>query len=120
VFTPLGKARALALAGCVLLVGLAFQVGDPMTAAQQKPAPKKGASNQPPPKPAPQKKGVPNKGGVQPIHFQHIREALAHLKVARKHLEHAQHHFGGHRVAALRDTTNAIRQAEQALASKGR
>ncbi len=44
-----------------------------------------------------------------------IREALAALRHAREHLEHAAHDFGGHRVEALKATDEAIRQLEMCL-----
>jgi hypothetical protein len=44
-----------------------------------------------------------------------IHDALAALRRAREHLEHAAHDFGGHREAALKATDNAIRQLELCL-----
>ena len=44
-----------------------------------------------------------------------IREALAALRHAKEHMEHAAHDFGGHRVEALRATDEAIRQLEVCL-----
>ena len=44
-----------------------------------------------------------------------IREALASLRRAKEHMEHAAHDFGGHRVEALRATDEAIRQLEVCL-----
>jgi len=44
-----------------------------------------------------------------------IREALAALRHAKEHMEHAAHDFGGHRVEALRATDEAIRQLELCL-----
>lgn len=44
-----------------------------------------------------------------------IRDALAALRNARAHLEHAAHDFGGHRADALRATDDAIRQLEICL-----
>ncbi len=44
-----------------------------------------------------------------------IREALAALRRAKEHMEHAAHDFGGHRVEALRATDEAIRQLEICL-----
>ncbi|HUK43087.1 MAG TPA: hypothetical protein VLW48_01460 [Candidatus Bathyarchaeia archaeon] len=41
-----------------------------------------------------------------------IREAIASLRRAKEHLEHAAHDFGGHRVEAIRATDEAIRQLE--------
>jgi hypothetical protein len=44
-----------------------------------------------------------------------IREALAALRRAKEHMEHAAHDFGGHRVEALKATDEAIRQLELCL-----
>lgn len=44
-----------------------------------------------------------------------IREAIAALRRAKGHMEHAAHDFGGHRVEALRATDDAIRQLEECL-----
>lgn len=44
-----------------------------------------------------------------------IREALAALRRAKEHMEHAAHDFGGHRVDALKATDEAIRQLEVCL-----
>jgi len=44
-----------------------------------------------------------------------IRDALAALRRAKAHMEHAAHDFGGHRVDALRATDEAIHQLELCL-----
>ncbi|MGH9718467.1 MAG: hypothetical protein ACRD4R_17290 [Candidatus Acidiferrales bacterium] len=44
-----------------------------------------------------------------------IRAALANLREAREHLNHGAHHFGGHRVAALKSVDEAIREAQICL-----
>jgi hypothetical protein len=44
-----------------------------------------------------------------------IREAIAALRRAKDHMEHAAHDFGGHRVDALRATDAAIHQLEECL-----
>jgi len=44
-----------------------------------------------------------------------IREAIASLRRAREHLNHAQHDFGGHRADAIRATDEAIRQLQLCL-----
>ena len=44
-----------------------------------------------------------------------IREAIASLRRAKEHLEHAAHDFGGHRVEAIRATDEAIHQLEECL-----
>ena len=43
-----------------------------------------------------------------------IREAIASLRRAKEHLEHAAHDFGGHRVEAIK-ADEAIRQVEICL-----
>jgi len=44
-----------------------------------------------------------------------IREALAALRRAKEHMEHAAHDFGGHRVEAIEATNKAIEQLEICL-----
>lgn len=44
-----------------------------------------------------------------------IREAIASLRRAKDHLEHAAHDFGGHRVEAIKATDEAIRQLQICL-----
>jgi hypothetical protein len=44
-----------------------------------------------------------------------IRDALAALRRAKDHMEHAAHDFGGHRVEALHATDEAIHQLEICL-----
>jgi len=44
-----------------------------------------------------------------------IREAIAAMRRAKEHMEHAAHDFGGHRVEAIRATDEAIRQLEICL-----
>ncbi len=44
-----------------------------------------------------------------------IRDAIASLRHAKEHMEHAAHDFGGHRVEALRATDEAIHQLEICL-----
>jgi hypothetical protein len=44
-----------------------------------------------------------------------IRAAIAALRRAKQHMEHAAHDFGGHRVEALKATDEAIRQLETCL-----
>jgi hypothetical protein len=50
-----------------------------------------------------------------PEHHPEIHEAIASLRRAREHLEHAAHDFGGHRVEALKATDEAIHQWEVCL-----
>ena len=44
-----------------------------------------------------------------------IHEAIAGLRRAKEHMEHAAHDYGGHRVEAIRATDEAIRQLELCL-----
>jgi len=44
-----------------------------------------------------------------------IKEALASLRRAKEHMEHAAHDFGGHRVEAIEATNRAIEQLEICL-----
>jgi hypothetical protein len=44
-----------------------------------------------------------------------IRGALASLRRAKEHMEHAAHDFGGHRVEAIEATNQAIKQLELCL-----
>lgn len=43
-----------------------------------------------------------------------IRAAIASIRRAKEHLEHASHDFGGHRAAALQACDAAIEQLQQA------
>jgi hypothetical protein len=47
--------------------------------------------------------------------YPEIRAAIATLRRAKEHMEHAAHDFGEHRVEALRATDEAIRQLETCL-----
>jgi hypothetical protein len=64
------------------------------------------AASNPPPAPA----AIP---AAEP--HPEIREAIASLRRARMHLDHAAHDFGGHRVDALRATDEAIHQLQICL-----
>lgn len=44
-----------------------------------------------------------------------IHDAIAALRNAKEHLEHAAHDFGGHRVDAIKATDEVIRQLEICL-----
>lgn len=44
-----------------------------------------------------------------------IRQAIAALRRAKEHMEHAAHDFGGHRVEAIEATNKAIEQLEICL-----
>jgi hypothetical protein len=50
-----------------------------------------------------------------PADHPEIHDALASLRRAKDHLEHAAHDFGGHRADALHATDEAIRQLEICL-----
>lgn len=50
-----------------------------------------------------------------PADHPEIREALASLRRAKDHLEHAAHDYKGHRVEAIRAIDNAINQLEICL-----
>lgn len=71
----------------------------------------------------PGRKAVPTASAAQPLPataipaepHPEIREAIAALRRAKAHMEHAAHDFGGHRVEAIRATDEAIHQLEDAL-----
>jgi hypothetical protein len=63
------------------------------------------------PAPVPQ----PNADPAMPADHPEIHDALAALRRAKDHMEHAAHDFGGHRVEALHATDEAIRQLEICL-----
>jgi len=44
-----------------------------------------------------------------------IREAIASLRRAKEHLEHAAHDFGGHRVEAIRAIDESLHQLQDCL-----
>jgi hypothetical protein len=60
--------------------------------------------------------GLPAAAAATPAE-QHpeIHDALAALRNAKGHLEHAAHDFGGHRAEALKATEEAIHQLEICL-----
>lgn len=62
------------------------------------------------PAPQPAAKALP----VPPPHPE-IRDAIASLRTARAHLQHAVHDFGGHRVDAIRSIDAAIEQLQACL-----
>ena len=64
----------------------------------------------PAPKPHP---GVPAAAAPEP--HPEIREAIASLRRAREHLDHAAHDFGGHRAEAIRAIDVAINQLQTCL-----
>jgi hypothetical protein len=86
-----------------LIVAVAFSVSVPA-------APKAGNANA---LPTPAATAVPA-NAIPPDHPE-IREAIASLRHAKEHMEHAAHDFGGHRVEAIRATDEAIHQLEICL-----
>jgi hypothetical protein len=90
------------LAAGVIVLALVFAGGSPAAPnGKAAPAATRAEPSQPPaaaPEPHPQ-----------------IREAIASLRRAKEHLEHAAHDFGGHRVEAIRATDEAIHQLEECL-----
>jgi hypothetical protein len=61
---------------------------------------------------APAAPGAPT---VPREHHPAIRRAIFALKAAKADMEHADHDFGGHRVAALEECDKAIAQLQEAL-----
>jgi len=49
-----------------------------------------------------------------------LRAAMANLRDAREHLDHAAHDFGGHRVAAIKAVDEAIHEVDEAMKYNGR
>jgi hypothetical protein len=66
---------------------------------------------------APAASALPARPAATPAAEPHpeIREALASLRRAKEHMEHAAHDFGGHRVEAIEATNQAIKQLEICL-----
>ena len=65
-----------------------------------------------PPVPKPQP-AVPAAPAAEP--HPEIRDAIASLRHAREHLDHAAHDFGGHRADAIRSIDEALRQLQICL-----
>jgi hypothetical protein len=100
------KARIVGLLA-VLSLFLAFALLSSTAAAPHKAnVPATPAANAPPATPAAATPAEPHP---------QIREAIAALRRAKEHMEHAAHDFGGHRVEALKATDEAIRQLEDCL-----
>lgn len=93
---------AIAVTALILAIGFSVSAPAAPNAANAKAVP--AAKAQP----------VPAKATPAEPHPQ-IREAIASLRRAKGHMEHAAHDFGGHRVEALRATDEAIRQLELCL-----
>ena len=93
------KIIGLLMVGCLALA-VAFVAGSPATTAAKAAAPAvTGAAA-----PAPAAEPHPE-----------IRQAIAALRRAKAHMEHAAHDFGGHRVEAIRATDVAIQQLQDCL-----
>lgn len=84
----------------LLILALTFPVAAP--AAPPSPRPKPTPAATPAAEPHPE-----------------IREAIASLRRAREHLQHAAHDFGGHRVEGPKVTDEAIHQLEICLKYDG-
>ena len=63
------------------------------------------------PAPAP----APAPGKATPADHPEIHDAIASLRHAREHLDHAAHDFGGHKVEAIRAIDEAIHQLDICL-----
>jgi hypothetical protein len=83
-------------ATAALILALTFPAAVPAAPPASHPQPGLAAIPAPPPHPE-------------------IREAIASLRRAREHLDHAAHDFGGHRVEAIKATDEAIRQLQLCL-----
>lgn len=86
-------------ASALLIIALAFSASAPAAPSGKAAAP---------PAPAATPAAVPQ---AHP----EIRDAIAALRRAKEHLEHAKHDFGGHRADAVRATDEAIHQLEVCL-----
>jgi hypothetical protein len=93
--------------GVVILTALIFAVAFSASA----PAAPNTASASAVPAPVP----APEPAKAVPADHPEIHEALASLRHAREHLDHAAHDFGGHKVEAIRAIDESIRQLEICL-----
>jgi hypothetical protein len=87
-----------------LVVSFAYTASTPA-------APNKANSNAPPTAAA--QPNTTTTTAVEP--HPEIRDAIASLRRAKEHMEHAAHDFGGHRVEAIRATDAAIHPLEDCL-----
>ena len=95
------KIIGLLMVGCLALA-VAFVAGSPATSAAKAPVPAVT--------------GAPAPAAANPAEpHPQIREAIASLRRAKEHMEHAAHDFGGHRVEAIKATDAAIHQLEECL-----
>ena len=93
------KHRIISLVVMMLLVlALTFPVAVPATLAAGNTQPAAGAT------------AAPTAEGHAEIH-----EAIASLRHAREHLQHAKHDFGGHRAEAVRAIDESIHQLQICL-----
>lgn len=90
------------IASLLALVTMVFVLGFPV-AVPAAPAPPKTQPKAITAPPAPEE------------HHPEIRDAIQSLRVARNHLEHANHDFGGHRVEAIKAIDEAIAQLQACL-----
>jgi len=103
------KLKILSLSGLVILA-LALCVSvTPTTASPKLPAAAAAAAA---PAAAPQPAAVP---AAQREGHPEIREAIASLRRAKDHLEHAAHDFGGHRVEAIKSIDESLKQLQDCL-----
>jgi len=104
------KLKILSLSGLVILA-LALCVSvTPTTASPKLPAAAAAAAAAP--AAAPQPAAVP---AAQREGHPEIREAIASLRRAKDHLEHAAHDFGGHRVEAIKSIDESLKQLQDCL-----
>jgi uncharacterized protein involved in copper resistance len=90
------------LIASIFVLALVFTVGSPAAPKAAAPASMTHAESAQPP------------AAAREAHPE-IREAIASLRRAKEHMEHAAHDFGGHRVEAIRATDVALRQLEDCL-----
>jgi hypothetical protein len=88
----------LALALCLSVNTTSASPKSPAVAAVSAAAPQPAAAPAAAPEPHPE-----------------IREAIASLRNAKGHLEHAAHDFGGHRVEAIKAIDESLRQLQDCL-----
>ena len=101
------KLKVLSLSALVILaLGLCLSVTTTTPASPKMPAAAAVPAATPQPAAAP---------AALPEPHPEIREAIASLRRAKDHLEHAAHDFGGHRVEAIKATDEAIHQLEDCL-----
>ena len=95
-----GRYMKKSVIGILAIVALVFALAFPVAVPAAPPAPK--------PQPAAHPAAAPEP-------HPEIREAIASLRRAREHLNHAAHDFGGHRVEAIHAVDAAIGQLETCI-----